>query len=235
MMVNRVTLVAERIEVAIEPWLWQFAVTHRGAIDRHFAELQRQRPAVWNGRVVLLNRYQIHDGVFRGSCFETDYASLIAWRDWGFPDPSVHNIFAAAALRGADGAYLVGEMGQHTASAHQLYFPCGTPEPLDTNDRAQLDLQENLRRELHEETGLDIEDLTAEPGWTLVQDRGFMAFMKLLTARQNADELRHRILRHLATERQPELSDIYIVRGRAQLDSRMPPFVIKFLEAAWAQ
>jgi hypothetical protein len=224
----------ERIEITIEPWPWQFAITRRAAIDRHFAELQRQQPAVWNGRVVLLNRYQIHAGVFHGTCFETDYASLIAWRDWRFPDPSVHNFFAAAALHAADGAHLVGEMGPQTASAHQLYFPCGTPEPLDANDRQQLDLQANLRRELHEETGLNIEELTAEPGWTLLHDRGFMAFMKQLTARQSADELRNRILRHLATERQPELSGIHIVRGPAQLNSRMPPFVIKFLEAAWA-
>jgi len=172
---------------------------------------------------------------FHGTCFETDYASLIAWRDWNFPDPSVHNFFAAAALHTADGAYLVGEMAPHTASAHQLYFPCGTPEPSDTNDRQQLGLQENLRRELREETGLNIEELIAGPRWTLIHDRGLMAFMKQLTSRQSADELRGRILRHLATERQPELSDIYVVRGRSQLDSRMPPFVTKFLEAAWAR
>ena len=233
-MVNRVTLITERIEIAIEPWLWQFAITNRAAIDLYFAELQRQRPAIWNGRVLLLKRYRIHDGVFYGTCFETDYASFIAWRDWRFPDASVHNIFAVAALRAADGAYLVGEMGPHTASANKLYFPCGTPEPLDIDNRQHLNLQENLRRELLEETGLDIEELEAKPGWTVIHDRGFMAFMKELTARQSADELRSRILRHLATERQPEFSDIHVVRGPAQLDSRMPPFMIKFLEAAWA-
>jgi hypothetical protein len=86
---------------------------------------------------------------------------------------------------------------------------------------------------LREETGLDIEELEAKPGWTVIYDQGFMAFMKELTARQSADELRTRILRRLATERQPELSDVHIVRGPAQLDSRMPPFMIKFLERAW--
>jgi hypothetical protein len=88
---------------------------------------------------------------------------------------------------------------------------------------------------LREETGLNIEELIAGPRWTLIHDRGLMAFMKRITSRQSADELRGRILRHLPTERQPELSDIYVVRGRSQLDSRMPPFVTKFLEAAWAR
>ena len=43
------------------------------------------------------------------------------------------NFFVAAALRAADGAYLVGEMASDTAAAALLYFPCGTPEPDDIN------------------------------------------------------------------------------------------------------
>jgi hypothetical protein len=95
----------DRIEIAVEPWRWEFAITRREEIDRHFAGRQRERPALWNGRVLLLNSYEIRNGVLRGSSFETDYASFLAWRDWDFPDGGVFNIFAAAALRGADGAY----------------------------------------------------------------------------------------------------------------------------------
>jgi hypothetical protein len=39
------------------------------------------------------------DDVMRGASFETDYASFLAWRDWGCPDAGVCNVFAAAALR----------------------------------------------------------------------------------------------------------------------------------------
>jgi 8-oxo-dGTP pyrophosphatase MutT (NUDIX family) len=182
---------------------------------------------------LLLNRYSIRDGVLRGSCFETDYASLLAWSDWGFPDQRAFNFFAAAALRAADGAYLVGEMAPYTACARQLYFPCGTPEPSDILIDGTLDLQANLRRELLEETGIDIDELDTEPGWTVVLDGAVVAIMKKLTAHQDASELRARISQYLATEAQPELSDIRPVRALSDLDDRMPRFLHAFFGDLW--
>ena len=105
----------DRVEITVERWQWEFAIRRRAEIERHFARRQRERPTIWNGPVFLLNRYQICDGVLHGSSFETDYASFLAWSDWGFPDAGVFNVFAAAALRAADGAYLVGEMAPSTA------------------------------------------------------------------------------------------------------------------------
>jgi hypothetical protein len=225
----------DRVEITVERWQWEFAIRQRMEIDQHFARRQRERPTIWNGRVFLLNRYEIGAGVLQGSSFEMDYASFLAWYDWGFPDAGVFNVFAAAALRAADGAYLVGEMAPSTAAAGQIYFPSGTPDREDVGAEGALDLAGSFGRELLEETGLDIGVLAAEPGWTLVRDSGFVALMKRLTACQNAAELRCRIMRHLASEAQPEFSDIRIVRGRADLDARMPRFVIAYLEAMWRQ
>jgi 8-oxo-dGTP pyrophosphatase MutT (NUDIX family) len=223
----------ERAEIAVEPWPWPFARERRDEIAAHFAMLQRERSGLWNGRVLLVNGYSIGDGVLRGTCFETDYASFIAWRDWDFPDRAVANIFAAAALRAADGAYLLGEMAPQTANAGQLYFPCGTPDPADVDGGGRLDLAGSVARELREETGIDIAALEAEPGWCLVRDRGYLALIKRLTARESAKELRARVLRHLGEERQPELSDIRIVASRAALDPRMPRFLRAYFDEAW--
>jgi 8-oxo-dGTP pyrophosphatase MutT (NUDIX family) len=225
----------DRVEIAFEPWRWKFAVSRRDEIDRHFAGLQRRRPALWNGRVLLLHRYAIGDGVLRGACFETDYAGFLAWRDWGFPDASVFNIFASAALQAADGAHLVGEMAQSTAGAGQLVFPGGTPDREDVAPDGTLDLAASVSRELMEETGLDIAAVAAKPGWVLLRDRGYFALMKPLIARQNAHELRARILRHLANEAEPEFTDIRIVRGPADIDPAMPRFLVAYLESIWRQ
>jgi 8-oxo-dGTP pyrophosphatase MutT (NUDIX family) len=225
----------DRVEIAFEPWRWEFAVSRRDEIDRHFAGLRRRRPALWNGRVLLLHRYAIGDGVLRGACFETDYAGFLAWRDWGFPDASVFNIFASAALQAADGAHLVGEMAQSTAGAGQLVFPGGTPDREDVAPDGTLDLAASVNRELMEETGLDIAAVAAKPGWVLLRDRGYFALMKPLIARQNAHELRARILRHLANEAEPEFTDIRIVRGPADVDPAMPRFLVAYLENIWRQ
>jgi hypothetical protein len=188
---------------------------------------------VWNGRVLLLNGFATSGRALRGTCFETDYASFITWRDNGFPDPAAFNFFAAAALRSADGAYLLGEMGSHTAGAGRTYFPCGTPEPADIGPDGRIDLDDNLSRELLEETGIAITELDADPGWILVHDRCFLGFMKRLTARDDAQALRARIRRHIAADAHPELADMRIVREPADIDARMPPSVVAFLQREW--
>ena len=44
-----------------------------------------------------------------------------------------------------------------------------------------------------------------------------------------------RILAHLAREREPELADIRVVRGPADLDPMMPAVVSAFLTHVWSQ
>jgi 8-oxo-dGTP pyrophosphatase MutT (NUDIX family) len=224
----------DRAEIAFAPWSWPFAAERRQDVDAYFADLRCQRSGIWNGRVLLLNGYTIEGRTLRGTCFETDYASFCSWRDWGFPDPSVYNVFAAAALRSADGAFVVGEMGASTANAGLVNFPCGTPEPDDLDASGRLDLPANLVRELLEETGIGIGEVRAAPGWTLVRDRGFLAFLKVVAASQNADALRARIMRFLAGEQRPEFVDIRIVRSLADLEPAMAPFLTAFLTNFWA-
>ena len=113
------------------PKPWRFADERRAEIDAHFTALRRDKPAVWNGRVLLLAEYELSGSTFSGAYLETDFASFISWRDWQWPDTTVNNCFGLAALRAADGAFLVGVMGAHTANAGRIYFPGGTPDPND--------------------------------------------------------------------------------------------------------
>jgi len=223
----------ERVEIALTPWRWEFAHGRADEIARHFAARRRQQPSLWNGRVLLVHRHAVDDGVLRGACFETDYASFLAWRDWGCPDTGVSNVFAAAALQAADGAYVIGRMAAHTSIPSQWLFPCGTPDPNDVT-AGMLDLAGSARRELSEETGLRIDSMQAEAGWTMVRDKGFLALIKRVVAAENADELCARIMSFLAREARPEFSEIRTVRGVADVDVDMPRFLRAYLAAAWS-
>jgi 8-oxo-dGTP pyrophosphatase MutT (NUDIX family) len=224
----------DRAEIAVAPWRWEFAQARRAEIDRHFAARRREQPALWNGRVLLLNHYTIEQRVLRGTSFETDYANFLAWRDWDCCDGSVFNIFSAAALRSADGAYLVGRMAPSTSIAGQWLFPCGTPDPKDIDAAGMLDLAGSAGRELFEETGLDIGAFKAAPGWTLVRDGGFIGLMKSLLADESSEALRARILGHLANEAQPEFSDIRFLRGPMDFEDAVPRFLTTYLMSAWS-
>ncbi len=224
----------DHAQIGLKPWRWPFAVERREAIDRDFAELQRRRSAVWNGRVLLLNRYIVASGVLQGTCFETDYASLCAWRAWKFPDTGVHNFFAAAALQSADGAFLVGDMASSTANAGLITFPCGTPEPADVDARGALDLPGHLGREMLEEVGIRLSELGAEPGWTMVRDGGYLALVKRLMSPQSAEALCARIMAYIAGEQRPEFTGIRILRSQADFDPGMPRFVTAYLRHFWS-
>jgi 8-oxo-dGTP pyrophosphatase MutT (NUDIX family) len=226
---NARVLHIDRLELAFKPKQWPFADEKRAEIAAFWAELTAKNPALWNGRVLLLYRQVVSDGVFSGDYLETDYASFTAWRRWDAPQAGVHDCFSAAAIVSADGALLLGEMGSHTANAGRIYFPCGTPDPSDIADD-KVDLAASVARELKEETGLDVGEFTAESGWTAVLDRQLIVQVKTLRSALSADDLRSRMLAHLASEKQPELSDIVIVRSPRDYRPAMPQFVTAWLD-----
>jgi hypothetical protein len=223
-----------RLELAFAPRPWPFAEQRRNEIARHFELLRERKPAVWNGRILLLYEHAIVGDTFRGSYFETDYASFVAWRDWGFPDAAVKNCFSLGALRASDGGFLLGVMNAQTLNAGKIYFPAGTPDPGDIVG-GMVDLAGSIWREMAEETGLAPDAYQAEEGWTCVFAKTYIAQIKVLHVRETASALRQRILDHLAREAEPELADIRIVRGPADFDPMMPSFVPTFLNHVWSQ
>jgi 8-oxo-dGTP pyrophosphatase MutT (NUDIX family) len=219
-----------RLDLRFEPVAWRFADERRAAIDAHFAKLRVDKPEMWNGRVLLLRHGEIADGTLSGAYLETDFASFIAWRDWGFPDRTMRNCFPMAALRSSDGAFLLGVMGGHTATAGQVYFPAGTPDPNDIVGDS-VDLEAGVMRELLEETGLGPADAAPQPGWFATPLGQRLALMKVVEARDDAERLRRRILKFLAADLRPELAGIEVVRSVDDLHSAMPRYVSTFLAA----
>src|SRR3954468_9098276 len=227
--IHRVTT----LDLKVEPWEWPFAHQRRGEIAAHFTERQREKPGLWNGRVLLGRNPRFTDGLFEASYFETDFASLLAWRDWGFADRTAFNGFGMGALRAADGAFVLGEMGAHTANAGRLYFPAGTPDLADVSNGA-LDLASNVAREVEEETGLAPSDYQSSAHWDCVVTGATIAMMRVLDAPETGDLLQRRIEATLAAQQQPELSAIRLVRSRGDLTAAMPRFVTAFLETQFS-
>lgn len=227
--IHRVTT----LEFSVRPIVWPFAEERRDEIAAHFAEKQRERPKIWNGRVLLGRDAVFTDGHLAATYFETDFASFLAWRDWGFPDKAVFNGFGMGALRASDGAFVMGEMAAHTANAGRIYFPSGTPDLDDVRDGA-LDIPGSVARELGEETGLTKADYRAEPDWHCVVTGPSIAMMQVLNMTMPGDAARARIEANLAQEAEPELSAIHLVRGVSDLTPSMPRFVTAFVEQQFA-
>jgi 8-oxo-dGTP pyrophosphatase MutT (NUDIX family) len=224
--IHRVT----QLDLKCGTWTWPFAVERRADIEAHFALQQAEKPQLWNGRV-LLGRNPVFSGDrFSADYFEVDFASFLAWRDWGFPDNGVFNGFGMGALRGSDGVFVLGEMAAHTANGGRIYFPSGTPDPDDLRD-GMVDIPGSVAREVEEETGLTAADYTAVDHWDCVVSGAAIAFIRILEVAMRGEALRSKIEANLATHQSPELAAIHLVRGLADFTPAMPRFVTAFIEA----
>jgi 8-oxo-dGTP pyrophosphatase MutT (NUDIX family) len=228
--IHRVT----QLDLAVQPWSWPFAAERRADIDAHFVLKRKAKPQLWNGRV-LLGRHPVFSGDrLRSSYFETDFASFLAWRDWGFPDSGVFNGFGMGALRGSDGAFVLGEMADHTANAGRIYFPAGTPDLDDVSDGA-FDVAGSIAREIEEETGLAPADYRAGAHWDCVVSGAAIAMIRILNVDLTGEALRARVEANLARQHQPELVAMHLVRTTADLTAAMPRFVTAFLERQFSR
>jgi 8-oxo-dGTP pyrophosphatase MutT (NUDIX family) len=217
------------LDLKIRPWSWPFARERQAEIDAHFSAAQRKTPALWNGRVLFGRNPVFADDRLSAEYFEVDFASFLAWRDWGFPDTSVFNGFGMGALRASDGAFVLGEMGEHTANPGRIYFPSGTPDLSDVRD-GRFDVAVSIARELEEETGLTSADYRGDPHWDCVVTGVYMAMIQRLDVDMTGEDLRGRIEKNLARQREPELARIHLVRSRDDFTATMPRFVIAYLE-----
>lgn len=220
----------KRLDLRVTPWQWPFAQARRAAIDAHFAELRRRTPQLWNGRVLLGRDPRFTAETFSADYFETDFASFIAWRDWGFPDASVFNGFGMGALHGRDGAYALGEMAAHTANPGRIYFAAGTPDLDDIRD-GKVDLAGSVVREVAEETGLTEADYRAADAWDCVVAGPLIALMRGLASDLDGEALRRRIEANLARQATPELAAVHLMRSRRDITAAVPPYMAAYLMA----
>ena len=201
---------------------WSFEASEAKAIAAHWQSLTSANPNLWNGRKLHTLQVQHDRGTLTARCAEVNYASFLAWRDWGAPDREAYNLFGAAIVRSSDGALLYGVMGPKTANHGSCYPPAGNLDLNDLRPDGSVDVEGSIARELLEETGLDIN--TARKGALFALfDGQRICIGQELTFAGTAQELRARMLAHAATDPEEELADIVILRKTGDLKGLKVP------------
>jgi 8-oxo-dGTP pyrophosphatase MutT (NUDIX family) len=200
---------------------WAFAASERARIDAHWQGMVAANPALWNGQILMCHAIEVADGRISGRFLTSDYASFVAWRDWDFPDRSVHNCFGSAVVLSRDGALIFGRMGRKTLNAGLIYPPGGSLEPRDVTAEGTVDVQGSIERELEEETGLTASE--AEGGeWLAIFDGQRLSLARAYRFDLTAIEIEERVNIYLAAAPEEELEAIEILRSPSQIDSRLP-------------
>ncbi|WP_046867871.1 hypothetical protein [Microvirga massiliensis] len=226
---------AGRIAATCEPRTWRWAQENAATVASHWQELKRERPQLFDGRVLLLSAFELAGDEATARYFPTDFSRFLAWRDLDYPDRTVGNGFAMGALQGSDGAYVCGVMGDHTANAGRIYFPSGTPDLSDVTEDDRVDLAGSVLRELKEETDLPPESYRVADHWIVVRQWPAIAFLRPILFDEPAEDVAERIRAAIARQRNPELSNAQVVRSLDDVDTRkMPRFLQAFFRHAFA-
>ena len=213
---------------------WPYAAAERVRIDAHWKALKAEKPEMWNGEILMARNLTIADGVLHGEAFVADYASFVAWTDWGWPDISVYNCFGAALVVASDGALLYGQMAGWTTNAGQTYPPGGTLDLNDVVAGGSVDILGSIERELTEETGLCARDAEAGRLFAVFDGQRFSVAQELRFC-EDAATLATRARVHIAAQKSSELADIAVLRRAEDLSLPAPGHALLLAEHLLAQ
>jgi hypothetical protein len=217
-------LPVERIKVRLDPGQHPFERDNAQAIAENWRREVEAKPALFDGTVVLLADLAYRDGVLSGTCHAVRYATFMFWRS-NRATPGAAHAFAHAMLVSGDGALVAIRMGAHTVNAGRVYFAAGSFEPVDFSN-GLVDVDANMKREVREETGLDLE--TAKPDRSchvLATGRGTVIFRRYRMA-EPAARIAALIKAHIAQETEPEISAPVIIRSACDMPEGLMPHML---------
>lgn len=223
----------EATDFRFMPGAWPMPAEMRAQVPDLWARMLVKNPHVWDGRILGFTPPVLGaDRVLRAEAREDAYSAFLTWRALGFPDIGTVHIFGTALIESGDGALIFGVMGGHTVNAGKVYPPGGSLEPRDVTADGVVDVQACIATELHEETGLRMED--GVPGQLLaIMDGPRISIARWLHMAEPADALVHRIRANLAAQQEQELADVVACRSLAdaQAAGELVPYAQVVLEA----
>ncbi len=224
---RRRVLPVERIDVRLEDGPHPFERGRADAIAANWTREKKEKPALFDGQLVLLSTLDYRDGLLSGRCHMVRYSTFLLWRRMR-PTPDAEHCFAHAMPVTSDGALLAIRMAAHTVNAGRVYFAAGSFEPIDFRDRV-VDAPFNMARELREETGLDISGLAVDPTYHCYSDENGTAIFRRCYLPETADIIEGRVEAFVASDPEPEIAAPVLIRNRGDrpegLMPHMPPLI----------
>lgn len=146
--------------LAVEEGRHPLDIERAEEVAAHWQVESLANPALFNGPVVLQREISCRDGWISASGHVSTFATFLWWRSQA-DLPGASHLFGYPVIISSDGALIAVRMAAHTANPGQVYFAAGS---LDTSDIVDggCDLEGNMRREVREETGLDLSHAAAD-------------------------------------------------------------------------
>jgi hypothetical protein len=206
------------------------------AIDVHWQTASAANPNYFNGTIIVGANVRQAPDTFHADCHPMQFKDFLYWRHCGKPDWGFCDLFGSAVIRAAGGEILLGVASPGTMNAGSAYFVGGFIDPRDRTSDGRIDITGSIERELAEESGLSLRDVTRVPGTAVVTHKRMISLAQMFRANADADTLRARILAFSAASVERELADVLILRAPADAgDSRILPYAAALCRSLLAQ
>lgn len=218
----------QQVDVRIVDGLLDYAAQHRDAIAKNWQQAVQKQPKLFNGELYLAPKAQFRNGIFQADFIRDCYATLMYWRQ----DPQIvrpWHIFGIGVIVSSDNQLIAARMARSTAAAARIYFPAGSIDDHDIKN-GRVDYKFNMRREVKEETGLDLCQGRAEAGFLLVTGNRSIALFKRYYFDLSGAELISQIKQTLKQQVEPELDDVMAVTKAGMMGKATPSYVQAFAD-----
>lgn len=229
----------DRVHLAVEPHNWTFAASEREAIDDTWSKALRRNPAYFNGVIHLCSGATLSTHSLEASLFATDFKTYLHWRESGYSDRTIRDVFGSALIRSREGHVILGRQRDGHVNGGLTYLPGGFIDARDvvttTASDCHIDIDASILREAAEETGLGAHDLSRKPGYYVTCTGPQVSVALELASIHSSCELRERAMAHIGADPHSELTDIAVVKHKSDLDGlAMPSFVGVLLGALFS-
>ncbi len=221
------------VRVLVEAGEPDYVVHNRLAIDENWQQEVAANPTLYDGEIYLAARSELRDGILTASYQRTSFRSLLYWRRDSSADKPFH-IFGSGVIVSSDNKLLLGQMASHNAVAGRVYFPAGSNDDQDIVD-GQVDFAGNARREVLEETGIDLADAQRKGGYSLVISERSLALFRCYYFERTAVQLEAQARQFITSQEKPELSGVLMIGHGEALDECSPPYIRVFTDWYFTQ
>lgn len=190
---------------------WDFARSQADQIDAHWKLRVAANPAFFNGRIYMLADYRITGDTLAGELMEVEFKQFLYWKENGFPDKAVFDVFGSGLIRSREGAVLLGRQRSGNLNEGWVYLPGGFIDPRDADADGRIDIRASVLREVQEETGLGPDQLTVRDGFLVTTIGQQLSIAVDLISKDDAPSLRARVMRALAGDSDCELDWVVTV------------------------
>lgn len=198
------------VSLRVTPGEHPLCIAQREAIARNWEAEKAAKPAFYDGRMVLQRQLALKGGAITGEGHVVPFSAFLWWRRQPVLSGAWH-VFGMAVPVSSDGAVIAIRMARHTANAGKVYCAAGSLDEQDIVD-GYCDINRNMRREVMEETGLDLSTANADARLYGSRSQRVVSVFRFYRFDLTADEMLERIAEHMRTDEEKEIEGGVAIR-----------------------